>query len=183
MIRKIKSSKSKLPKLEDQYALLAQLKLIKYYDPVNGKVIIHKFHNRDPWSLLWNPVTKELIGIKDVLLFKKNIKGNINNLPAMKSYIDFQDYFSSDKYDFSKNFGSYLKLPLKWDWLGKGKQVDYYSDKFEGDWVYYWHRFGEYDQSQPIEKDHKVNIYYDWQNKLIKMVGGKLTVTKRGIIN
>lgn len=180
MIRRIE----KLPKLEDQYALLAQLKLIKYYDPVTNKVKTHKFGDKNPWSLLWNPITKELIGIKDSLLFKKTLKSkNLHSLPAMKSYISFQDYFSSDKYDFTKNFGSYLKLPLKWELLGKGKQVDYYSDKFEGDWVYYYHRFGEYDQSQPIIKDHKVNIYYDWQNKLIKMSGGKLTVTKRGIIN
>lgn len=101
----------------------------------------------------------------------------------MKSYISFQDYYSPDKYDLSKNFGSFFELPIKWELLGKGKQVDYFSDKFEGDWIYYYHKFGEYDQSQPIVKDHKVNIYYDRKNKLVKMVGGKLTVTNRGIIN
>lgn len=187
MIRRTKkasSKKSNLPKAEDQYALLAQLKLIKYYDPVNGKIVTHKFGDKDPWSLLWNPLIKELIGIKKSFLYHKSLKGkDIPSLPAMKSYVSFQDYHSPDKYDFTKNYGSNLYLPLNWEYLGKGKQVDYFSDKFEGDWIYYWHKFGEYDQNMPIEKDHKVQIHYDRKNKLIKMSGGKLTVTQRGIIN
>lgn len=184
LTKKVSSKKSKLPKLEDQYAWLAQLKLIKYYDSITNKVITHKFGDEQSWSLLWNPIVKELIGIKNSLLYNKNIKGSdISSLPAMKSYISFQDYHSPDKYDFTKNYGSKLKLPIKWEHLGKGKQVDYYSDKFEGEWIYYWHRFGEYDPNMPIERDHKVQIYYDRKNKLIKMAGGKLDVTHRGIIN
>lgn len=183
--KKSKSSKSglKLPKKEDQFAWLADFRQIKYYDLITNQVITHNFKD---WSLLWNPITKELIGIKNSLITPKDLSGvkNKKSLPAMKTFIAFQDYENPISYDFSKNWSSRLKLPLKWELLGKGKAVDYWSDKFNKlDFWTYYHRFGEYDQNMPIEKDHKVMIWYDWGNQLIKMAGGKLTVTERGIIN
>lgn len=189
MIRRITSkknisskrkSKNRLPKKEDQFAWLAEFRQIKYYDAITNEVVTHKFKN---WSLLWNPITKELIGIKNELLVPRELK-NGKKLPAMKSFIAFQDYENPIEYDFSKNWSSYLNVPLKWELLGKGKAVDYWSDKFNKlDFWTYYHKFGEYDQNMPIEKDHKVMIWYDRNNKLIKMAGGKLTVTERGIIN
>lgn len=180
--RNLKKSSSKLPKKEDQFAWLAELQLIKYYDAITNKVITHEFKN-PKWSLLWNPTTKELIGIKDSLLKPKTLK-NAKSLPAMKSFIAFQDFGSPLDYDFNKNWSCYLGVPLKWELLGKGKQVDYWSEKFNKlDFWSYYHKFGEYDRDMPIVKDHKVMIYYDWKNKLIKIAGGKLIVNERGIIN
>lgn len=192
MIRRITSKKNhsskrkpknSLPKKEDQFAWLADFRQIKYYDLITNQVITHNFKD---WSLLWNPITKELIGIKNSLITPKDLSGvkNKKSLPAMKAFIAFQDYENPISYDFSKNWSSRLKLPLKWELLGKGKAVDYWSDKFNKlDFWTYYHRFGEYDQNMPIEKDHKVMVWYDWGNQLIKMAGGKLTVTERGIIN
>jgi hypothetical protein len=196
MIRKVKSKKfskskvkakvkaTKLPPRKDQYSWLAELKQIKYFDP-DQKTKTVKFKKSDPWSLLWNPITNELLGIKNSLCKDVELKGkNILNLPAMKSFIAFQDHPSLEDYDFSKNFISTLKQPIKWEFLGKGKQIDYWSEKFNlNDFWLYYHKFGEYDQNMPIVKDHKVKIYYDPLNKLIKIAGGKLTVTERGIIN
>lgn len=174
----------KLPPRKDQWALLAALKQIKYFDPDNATITIN-FKKADPWSLLWNPTTNELLGIKNSLFTDVELKGKgILNLPAMKSFIAFQDHPSLEDYDFSKNFISKLITPIKWEFLGKGKQIDYRSDKFNlNDYFLYYHKFGEYDQNMPIIKDHKVSIYYDRANKLIKIAGGKLTVTERGIIN
>lgn len=192
MIRRINSkkkrsskrkSKNDLPKKEDQFAWLADFRQVKYYDAVTNEVVTHKFKN---WSLLWNPITNELIGIKNSLITPKDLSGvkNKKSLPAMKAFIAFQDYENPISYDFSKNWSSRLILPLKWELLGKGKAVDYWSDKFNKlDFWTYYHKFGEYDQNMPIEKDHKVMVWYDKNNKLIKMAGGKLTVTERGIIN
>ena len=180
---KTKSTK-KLPPRKDQWAWLAELKGIKYFDPDN-KTQTRQFKKSDPWSLLWNPITNELLGIKNSLCKDVELKGkNILNLPAMKSFIAFQDHPSLEDYDFSKNFISTLKQPIKWEFLGKGKQIDYWSEKFNlNDFWLYYHKFGEYDQNMPIVQDHKVKIYYDPLNKLIKIAGGKLTVTERGIIN
>lgn len=184
---KLKSKTKKkltLPKEKDQYAFLADLKLIKFYNYEN-KVKTIKFYDSDPWSLIWNPVTKQLLGIKNSLLKCVEIKSKkLFSLPAMKSYIAFQDHKDIKDYDFSKNFISSLTLPIKWNLLGKAKQIDYYSDKFNiNDYWLYYHRFGEYDQSMPIVKDHKVQLYYDCANQIIKIEGGKLIVTERGIIN
>lgn len=173
----------KLPPRKDQYAWLAELRLIKYYIPSTGKVNTQKF-GKD-WSLLWNPTTKILLGVKNSILKKLDVDGDsLKSLPAMKAFIDFQDHSEHTDYDFSKNWKSVFHYPIKFELLGKGKQIDYYSDKFnKGQFHYYYHEFGEYDQSKPIVEDHKVMIYYDRKNNIILVKGGKLTVTKRGIIN
>jgi len=174
--------KKKLPNEKDQFGFLADLKKIKYYDSKNNKVKTVKF---DDWSLLWNPLRKELVGIcnKDLCKIKLDYK-DLKNLPAMKAHISFQDFPSYQDYDFSKNYISDMKHPIDFELIGKGKEIEYYSDKFnKGDWCLYYHEFGEYDQSKPIVKDHKVMVYYDPYNQLIKCSGGKLTVTERGIIN
>ncbi len=184
-IKKInKKSSNKLPTKKDQYAWLASLKQIKYFDDQN-KIRTRTFKKSDPWSLIWNPLTKELVGIKNSSLKGIELQGKgILNLPAMKSFIAFQDHPSLEDYDFTKNFMSTLQKPIKWELLGKGKQIDYKSDKFNlNDFWLYYHKFGEYDQNMPIVRDHKVNIYYDRINKMIKISGGKLIVTERGIIN
>ena len=122
--------KTKLPARKDQYSWLAELKQIKYFDPDNVTKT-RKFKKSDPWSLLWNPITNELLGIKNSLCKDVEIKGkSILNLPAMKAFIAFQDHPSLEDYDFSKNFISTLKQPIKWEFLGKGKQIDYWSEKF-----------------------------------------------------
>ena len=114
--KKSKSSKSKglkLPKKEDQFAWLADFRQVKYYDAVTNQVITHKFKD---WSLLWNPITKELIGIKNSLITPKDLSGvkNKKSLPAMKAFIAFQDYENPISYDFSKNWSSPVENMEKW---------------------------------------------------------------------
>jgi len=176
-----KKSASKIPSKKYQYGWLAELRLISYYDPFTNKVKTKKFR-KSKWSLIWNPTTKELVGISNSKLNKlKKLPKELRNSKAMKAHIKFLNR-NLDNYDFTKNYDSDVILPLKWIKLGKGKQIDYFSDKFDDGWYYYYHEFGEYEHSLPPIKNHGVNIYYDQINELFRAKGGKLDVTERGII-
>jgi hypothetical protein len=182
MIKRNKKSaeKKKIPSPKNQYSLLAELRLISYYDE-NNKVKTIKF-KKNQWSLLWNPSTKELKGVpNDSLVKLKFLPNSMFSSKAMKDHIAFQDYKSLDNYDFTCNFTGGEIKPAKWVKLGKGKQIDYFSDKFNDGWCYYYHPFGDFG-SEFIIKDHKVNIYYSEVNNFYKAKGGQLTVTRRGII-
>lgn len=177
---KKKSAKEKIPPKKYQYGWLAELRLISYYDPFTNKVKTKKF--RKGWSLVWNPTTKELVGIPNSKLKKlKKLPKKLLKSEAMRSHIRFQNK-NLNNYDFSLNYDSDIIIPFKWEKLGKGKQIDYYSDKFDDGWFYYYHEFGEYAHDKPPIKNHRVNIYYNDANGFFRAKGGKLDVTERGII-
>lgn len=179
--KKKSAKKKKLPSKKYQYGWLAELRLLSYYDPFTKKVKTKKFR-KGKWSLIWNPTTKELVGISNSRLNKLGkLPEEMLRSAAMKSHIKFQNK-DLNNYDFTLNYDSDIILPLKWNKLGKGKQIDYYSNKFDDGFYYYYHEFGEYEHNKPPVKNHGVNIYYDQYNDLWRAKGGKLDVTERGII-
>lgn len=171
----------KLPPKKYRFGWLAELRLLSYYDPKTKKPRAKRFR-KGKWSLLWNPYTKELLGVPNSSLIKlKKINKKIYSDKAMNSHIIFQNKMI-DNYDFTKNYKVDIITPFQWKKLGKGKQVDYFSNKFDEGWYYYYHLFGEYDSSKPPTKNHRVNLYHDPRNNFYRAKGGKLNVTRRGII-
>jgi len=159
---------------KNQYALLAQLKEIKYTN-FEGKNKILYF-NKERWELLWNPSEKCLLGIKKKLMRKIKVDNeNFKENPAYKMVKIFKDY------EFESAYEAFLQPPFKFEKLGKGIHVVYRSDKWNKKKFFnYIHEFGE--DGSTLVKNHGVNIFYNRKNKLFKMCGGKLIVNERGII-
>lgn len=162
---------------KDCYTLLAQLKEIKYVNFEGKNKII--YFNDQRWELLWNPIKKELIGIKKKLIKKIPFKDleNFKNKPAYQMVKIFKDY------DFDGCiYSSFLEEPLTFEKLGKGTHIVYRSDKWNKHKFFnYIHEFGE--DGNSINPRHGVNVYYNKKNRLFMCKGGKLFVSSRGIIN
>lgn len=170
--RKIKVSQ------KDGFAFLAPLIEIKYIDKFTGKPTLRKFprNKSEIFWLVWNPYTKELWGMRKSKLVEIDpLQIDYKKTKAYKIYKDFNGY-EDLKLDKTK-----IKTPFKWEEVGKAVHILYHSDKNNrGQFYDYIHPFGDNGYIQL--KDHGVNFYYDWTNRIFKVSGGKLTVNERGIV-
>lgn len=179
-----KQINSTLSKPQNHYAELAPLLEICYYDLITGKKQKQKFPrrknkmNEDAWVLLWNSETEELLGIK---------RGRTSDITDLIPESDFKKlkaykiYKAFNGFEIPQVSLSSLNTP-NWEEVGKAEHIVYgpCDKNNQGDFYDYIHPFG--DNGYIRIKDHGVKFYYDRNNKIFKLSGGKLTVNERGIV-
>lgn len=155
------------------YTRLARTIEVKYQPINSNRLRTIKFDKQ--WDLLWDPIKKILYGIKKSTLNKARINKGLENHPAYKMVRVFKDQ------DVDGAFEALLKNKPAYQKLGKAIHVVYKSDKWnKGKYYDYIHEFGE--DGYVVLKNHGVNIYYDPENRVYEIKGGKLDVDERGII-